>query len=1116
MKKSLDDKIVMSNSLEDALQSRIAAASRKSAPAVDPIPRRQSDIGNIPLSSGQHRLWYMAQIEPDSAVYNLVEANRLTGKLDVRALEHALDKILQRHEVLRTELCVVDEAPVQQVREEWQVDLEPIDFSTRTEDELRREISEEVLKPFDLKKVPLFRWRLYKRSDFDHVLLLIAHHSIIDGISISRLFKEAGEFYRSFIDGVQAEVQPVGIQYADYAVWQRDWLESDEASKQLDYWVKLHNGEDTPLDLPLDFPRPHEQSYNGSAVRKKLGGPSLSGFENLLKQEKCTVFMGLLSLFSVLLHKYSRQENINIGVPSSGRGHRDVEDTIGFFANTLVYHHQVGPDDTFVDHLRKTRSMCLESLRNQDVPFDQVVSAINPPRDISRTPLFQAFLGYQDQRGRDFDFGNVQLQPYESDINVARTDITLWVEHDKDGLSLALEYCTELFSEATAIRILEHLDNLMRRSSENPDSPIWQLNLLTDTDRHLQLTANDKLFDFEYSDALSLVADSARKHSDSTAIIFGEQQLSYATLMQHAVAIAGLLERNQVPPESIVGIYMERSPLIIAAILGIWMAGCAYLPLDPDFPVSRLQYMVDKAKAAAILSDTSSRSGEISGPQFISIDSVLSVEPQGDVPDVPDVSDVSDRITGESLGYVIFTSGSTGQPKGVLVPQRAIANFLQSMSIRPGFSSKNRILAITTLSFDISVLELLLPLAVGGSVVVATKEDAIDASRLSRLLTEFEIDTLQATPATWKMLLSEDWRPDGSDFRALCGGEAMPENIATGLLGAGCQLWNMYGPTETTIWSTCSRMKDGQSDIDLGQPIHNTECFVVDDRNQLCPVGVPGELLISGDGLSDGYIGEPELTDARFVDLDLMASIDSRKAYKTGDIVVRTAQGSLLYKGREDGQIKLRGFRIEIGDIEASLVAIDGIIEAAVIVKVFGASDSRLQAFIHFEKGAQLPTTELRRKLGKLLPAYMIPQQFIQIAEMPLTANGKVDRIALNQLGASQQATYGQVDPVTEAEKKIAAIWSEALQVKRVSVDKCFFDIGGHSLLAIRVIQDVHRELGFRISPRDMMLNTLQQIAKSLPVDQIAAADSSEVTGSSALKRLRGLLTGSSSKVERR
>jgi len=1070
----------MPTSLENALQARIAAANKKSAQAhvIDSIPRRPGNIGNIPLSSGQHRLWYMTQIEPDSSVNNVTGAYRLTGSLDVEGLEFALNQVVQRHEVLRTELRVVDEGPTQQIQPEWQFHLEVHDFSSKSADELRQEINAEVLRPFDLTILPLFRWRLYQQGEADHVLLLVTHHSIIDGISISRLLYEAAELYRSFTGGTECKLEPVEIQYADYALWQRDWLESDEAKRQLEFWVDLHQGEDTPLDLPLDHPRPREQSYRGDAVLNKLDRSVLAVFEDTLKRGKSTVFMGLLSVLSILLQKYSRQENVNVGVPVAGRGHSDIENSIGFFVNTLVYHLVVNPEDTFADHLGNTREACFDSFGHQDVPFDQVVRAINPPRDTSRTPLYQVFLGYQDQRQRPHDFGDMRIEPYETDIGVARTDLTFWIEHNDDGLSLALEYCTDLFERSTAIRMLEHFENLIKLSAEQPQSPIWQLNPLSASDQALQLTTNQTAREFPYSDALSLILDAARQNPDATALIFEGEQVSYAQLMQRSVTIAGLLDREGLAPGSIVGIYMDRSPQMIASILGIWMAGYTYLPLDPEFPESRLQYMVDKSKAAAILTCAGTDRDAISGARFIEVDTNPSDDAQAiDLVDI----DMLQRIDGGSLGYTIFTSGSTGQPKGVLVPQRAIANLLQSMALRPGFNSKNRLLAVTTLSFDISVLELLLPLSVGGSLVIASKEAVLDAVELIRLLAEHEVDTLQATPATWKVLLSEHWQPKKEGFRALCGGEAMPENIASGLLDAGCELWNMYGPTETTIWSTCSQITDSSSAITLGEPIHNTQCFVVDAHRQLCPIGVPGELLISGHGVTDGYIGDTGQTGARFVDLDLPGANGNRKAYRTGDIVLRNAEGELLYKGRDDDQIKLRGFRIEIGDIESSLLAIDGIVEAAVIVKVFGTSDSRLLAFIRFDEGFQVPTTELRRRLGGLLPAYMIPQQFIQVPEMPLTANGKVDRKALANLSGGQSLKPEHVEPVTETERTIARIWSELLRVERVSTDQNFFDIGGHSLLAISVIQKIHKEFGVRISPREMMLNTLQQIAKSLP-----------------------------------
>ncbi|NNE63366.1 MAG: amino acid adenylation domain-containing protein, partial [Gammaproteobacteria bacterium] len=737
------------------------------------------------------------------------------------------------------------------------------------------------------------------------------------------------------------------------------------------------------------------------------------------------------------------------------------------------YHLAVDPEETFTDHLRKTREACFDSFRHQDIPFDQVVRAINPPRDTSRTPLYQVFFGYQDQRGRDFDFGEIRIEPYEADIEVARTDLTLWVEHDDEGLSLALEYCTDLFERSTAGRILDHFENLISLSAERPESPIWQLNPLSESDRALQLATNQTARDFPYSDALSLLLDSARQHSDKTAIVFEDEQVSYAQLMQRSAAIAGLLEQEGLQPGSIVGIYMDRSPQMVASIIGIWMAGCAYLPLDPGLPLKRLEYMLADSSTRVLITQESliESTPEFTG-QTVSVD-----RSSGAISDCP-TSTNEYKTDPQTLAYVLYTSGSTGWPKGVMVPHSCVVNFLSSMAREPGLSTEDRLVAVTTTSFDISVLELFLPLTVGARVIIASSEAATYGAQLKSLLEDSEATVMQATPATWRMLLDAGWK-GGPTFKALCGGESMPQDLAWKLNPVCGELWNLYGPTETTIWSSCAQIMGVDSPITIGRPIANTQVYVLDENQQLQSMGVPGELYIAGAGVSLGYINQPSLTSAAFTRNPFSDDPDSR-LYRTGDLVRWRNDGTLQHLGRIDAQIKIRGFRIELGEIEAVLAEHDAVKAVACNVWQAAADDHRLVAYIVPADEKPLVTTELRNHLRGKLPDYMVPQYFEQIESIPLTANGKVDRKALADLGASQSLTSEYVEPVTETERKVARIWSEFLQIEKVSTNQCFFDIGGHSLLAINVIQKIDKEFGVRISPRDMMLNTLQEIANTL------------------------------------
>ena len=1078
----------MDENLNAKLKARLAAANRRKTGSGEVLPRRPAGLAHPPLSSGQSRLWYLAQVEPESAVYNVVEAHRMSGDLDHSALERALDAIIATHEILRTRLRVVNGEPVQDIVPHTRFTLPLEDWSASGEAVLKAAVSEAVMKPFDLDEGPLFRARLYRSGPRAHVLLLVFHHSIVDGISVDRVMHDAGRLYAAPRAGHEEVCEPDAVQYGDYAVWQRGWLQGDEARKQLEFWVEQHGGCDTPLNLPTDMPRPGQQSSRGGAVRRRLDGAPLAAFDALLKESKSSTFMGLLAVLAALLQRYTQQDECNIAVPASGRGHPSLQRTIGYFANTLVFHLKTDPERTFAEHLDATRTLCLEGFRRQDIPFDRLVSAIDPPRDLSRTPLHQVFMGYRDKRGDAPDFGDITVAPFETDIRVARTDLTLWFERDGDCLSMVLEYCTDLFEAATAERFLDHFGNLLATAVVHPREPLGSLDFLSAADLAAQLEANDTACQFPHDDALTLIEASGARHADAVAVIAGGHETTYRALLRDAARVQLLLEQRGLEPGDLVGIHMRRSARMIAAILGAWRAGCAYVPLDPAFPPARLAYMLEKAGIHVVLAD-----GEHPGDGFKGVTKL-------DVDTLPETAAEAPATGTAPLAYTMFTSGSTGKPKGVQVPRSAVANFLQSMALRPGFGPGNRILAVTTLSFDISVLEMLLPLATGGSVVIAPKEQAEDAIQLARLIEAHGVDTLQATPATWKMLLAEDWRPSRAGFRALCGGEAMPETLARELVAAGCELWNMYGPTETTIWSTCERIAADTAPIALGEPIHNTRCYVLDEQRRLCPIGVRGELCIAGAGVATGYLGEAALTAERFVDVEMR---DGRaRVYRTGDVVVRTADGRLLYKGRNDHQVKLRGFRIEIGDIENSLVQVPGIEEAAALVKPFGDGDSRLLAFVRFANGVQIPTTELRRKLAQFLPTYMIPQQFIVVGEMPLTANGKVDRKALLDIGGGHVETRF-VAPATPAEETVARIWCEILKVDKVSTDRGFFDVGGHSLLSIEAIRAMEEAFGMRVGPRDMMLSTLQQIAATLTRGPARAAEGERRAAATADERTR-------------
>ncbi len=1078
---------VKQSSISDRL-ARAKAKRQEKREADIELLSRVPDDAEVPATSGQQRLWYLHQLDRLSPVYNIVELNRLSGPLAVDALEFAMTQAIARYETLRTALSVSEDLPVQAVIDPWSFEFDVQDYVGRSDQSLQEAMTAVIEQPFELSTAPLFRAAVFRTGKDEHVFLLVFHHSIFDGLSVDILFRSLAEDYDRFLAGDVAERPAEALRYRDFAAWQRDWLGSEAARTQLEFWTAQHDHRDHPLELPLDFPRPSEQSNRGSSVRTLLPASALQAFEEVLRGSKASPFMGLMAALSILLRKYTGQHGINIGVPSSGRTLPELEDIPGYFANTLVFHVKVDDDLTLSEQVDQVRDLCLASYQHQDLPFDALVNALDPARDMSRTPLSQVMLSFQDKRRQEKRLGDVVLSPMESPINVARTDLTFWVEYHDEGLEVVLEYSTDLFTPATAERILRHFERVIQEVGESGDRSVTECELLTEEDRTIQARVNGTDVQFEYTDTLALVEAVCRRQADQIAVVDGASSLTYGELMSRAAAIRSMLEAEGIEPGAFVGIHLQRSAWMVAAILGIWQAGCAYVPMDPDFPAARLEYMLEKSSCGIVLVDRDS------DPRFHcdKVVDVTSLAPGQGAPG-PDLAPAS-------VAYTIFTSGSTGNPKGVMVPHGAVANFLQAMAVRPGFNARNSLLAVTTLSFDISVLELLLPLITGASVVIASKTDTLDGRSLIGLLKEHEVDTLQATPTTWRLLLSEGWQAP-SGFRALCGGEALPEDLARELIDAGCELWNMYGPTETTVWSTCKRITRADTEITLGTPIANTRCHVLDETNRPLPLGVPGELAISGEGLSLGYLGEPALTSRAFVDVALERGEPPVRVYRTGDLVLQRSSGELLYRGRNDHQVKVRGFRIEIGDIEAALSALPGVAEAVVVVQTYAQEDARLVAYVRFADGARPTALELRRSLNDVLPVYMVPQQFVPLDEMPLTANGKVDRKALSKPVDTGIQRGQVVEPMTETERIIAGIWAELLAVDTVSTDSVFFDIGGHSLLSIRAIQRIEAALGVRPDVREMMLNTLQQLAAG--IDSRRDAD----TGADATPQAPGWLS---------
>jgi amino acid adenylation domain-containing protein len=1020
-----------------ALLERLKRGGLAVAPREEGIRARSSN-GPAPLSPAQQRIWFLQQLEPQGTVFNIAQTLRLRGSVDTGALDRALTEIVRRHEVLRSTFSLLDGEPVQTVqpapasvlRVEAAVEADPLA-------EARRRIAVEAGRTFDLQKGPLLFATLVRLGRDDHLLLITLHHIVTDGWSLGIMYRELAAVYAAQLRGEGSPLPPLAIQYADYAAWQREHLAGMEQERQLAYWRDALADAPALLEMPLDRIRPAVQGSAGAAHPVHVPRETTERLAAMARAEGATLFMALLAGWSALLGRHARQEDVVVGTPVFGRTREESEPLIGIFLNTLAIRTDLRGDPTFRQLVARVREATLGAFTHQDVPFERLVEALNVPRALSHAPVHQAMLTLQNAFGAPLSLPGLEVERLGTEVTTAAQELSLALE-ERDGLEGMIQYATDLFDHDTVGRMAEHLRILLAAAVTDPDLRLSQLPLLSDAERKTVLSAwNGTEAQYEAVPVHALVSAQAWRTPDRPAVTCRGETLTYAALEDQSNRLANHLLRSGVARGEMVAISMERSAALLVAMLAVWKAGAAYVPVDPAWPAGRRAEMLADCAASVILVDAASAAGlpatgaSVIDPTRISLD-------DGPTPDV--------HTDADDLAYVIYTSGSTGRPKGVMVPHRGVANFLASMSRAPGIGEADVLVAVTSLSFDIAVLELLLPLAAGARTVVATREEAVDAGRLARLLDTSGATMMQATPATWRMLLQSGWagRPE---LAILSGGEALAPELARELLPRGRALWNLYGPTETTIWSTVEPVREPER-VSLGQGIANTRLYVLDAHLRPCPLGVPGELFIGGDGVVRGYLRRPGLTAERFVP-DPFATEAGARLYRTGDLVRRKVDGSLEYIGRTDFQVKVRGFRIELGEVEAALADHPAVREAVVAVRT-DAGDARIVAYVVPESAPPAPE-ELRRALARRLPDYMLPSAWVTLDALPLTPNGKVDRRALPAPEAPRRDAARFVPPRTAAEERIAAFWREALGVEQVGVDDNFFEIGGHSLLLAKV-----------------------------------------------------------------
>lgn len=1092
------------------LMQQLARRAAASAPVKADIGRRVRPE-RLPLSSAQQRLWILDQFDPGNSVYNVTSLMRLYGNLDVEALRRTLDEIVSRHESLRTVFPKDAHGPWQRVLPPQPQPLPIHDLSALAAGADEREAAAfelaraDARAPFDLVNGPVFRAMLARIAEDDHVLILSAHHIAVDGWSFGVLYGELTQLYRAFLAGEASPLPELPIQYADYTLWQLEELGSEGLGKQLEYWQQRFPTAPPVLELPGDRPRPPVQSYRGAILQRTIPAELYETVKRFSRQEGTTAFMTFLAAYQALLSRYSGQEDIVVGVGNANRPRREIEPLVGFFVNTLPLRVDLSGNPGFREFLAQVKALTLDSYANQDLPVERLLETLSIDRDLSHAPLFQTMLFYQNFPVEPIVLPGLTLVPVDISAmhsGTARSDLSIFASESGGGLAMLIEYATDLFDAEYIEAFADHLEQLLRAVVTDAGQRIGDIDILSAQERkRLLVDWNATAAPLPAEGTLhALFAAQAARTPQAIAVVQGASQLTYAELDAQAERLAARLRAQGCGPGRMVGLFLERTPRMLVALLGALKAGAAYVPLDPSYPAERIGFMLEDSAAPVVVTERALVADlPAGGHAVLTIEDALEAD--------ADAAAAGGPVAGpDDVAYVIFTSGSTGRPKGVRIPHRAAVNFLASMAREPGLRADDTLCAITTLSFDIALLELMLPLTVGARIALADRATIADGGALAALLDAVDATVMQATPATWRMLLDSGWR-GRPGMRLLCGGEALPRELADRLLDCGRELWNVYGPTETTVWSTLEQVRPGKGPVAIGRPIANTQVYIVDRSMQLLPAGVPGELLIGGLGVARDYLDRPELTAEKFID-DRFGSRPGGRLYRTGDLARWRRDGRLEVIGRIDHQIKLRGFRIELGEIESVLGLSDEVAQAVVICREDRPGDKRLVAYLVSKPGVSaqsgIDTAALRALARERLPEYMMPSAFVCLERLPLTPNGKVDRRALPAPDAEAFAVSEYAAPRNTEEETLAALWAEVLGQPRIGIHDNFFDLGGHSLLATQLVTRMQNALGADITLRMMFeAPTVARFAELMMLQRMQNLDQDDLAG--MLQQLEGL-----------
>lgn len=1030
----------------------------------DTAPSSEGEAFVFPLSFAQQRLWFLDQLVPNSSFYNISAIVRLRGSPNAAALEQSLQELVRRHEILQTTFMALEGEPVQVIAPSPPLmtiptmDLQELPEAER-EAEVGRLAAEEAQHPFDLTQGPLLRVRLMRLAEKQHALFIAMHHIVSDGWSLGILVRELAVLYETFASGEIPLLPELPIQYADFVIWQREWLQGNVVEEQLDYW-KQQLADLPVLDLPTDRPRPAVQSFRGAACLCELPRWLSAALEELSRQEGATLFMTLLAAFQSLLYRYTGQPDVAVGSPIANRGQPELEGLIGFFVNTLVLRTDLSGDPSFRELLRRVREVCLKAYAHQDLPFEKLVEELQPERNLSHNPLFQVMFVLQNTPMPMLELPGLTLSLAKVNTGTAKFDLTLSIINTEQKLRVSFEYNTDLFNQATIIRLQEHFQILLESVAVDPERRLSDLPLLTETEQHQLLVEwNDTRTEYPKDVCVhQLFEAQVERMPDSVAVIFEDEALTYRELNRRVNQLAHYLQRLGTGPDVPIGICVERSLEMVVGLLGVLKAGGAYVPLDPAYPRERLTLILEDVGAPVLLTQRRLAEKLLDyGGGMVCLDTRWDSLSQ-ECTDNP-VSGVTDA----HLVYILFTSGSTGTPKGVAVEHRQLLNYVYSIAERLTLSPGANFALISTFSADLGNTVLFPSLCIGGCLHVISQERAFDSHALMDYFDRHVIDYLKIVPSHLAAIQTTSAPERLMPRRCLViGGEASRWDWVQRLqaLVPDCAIVNHYGPTETTVGvlTYCvdqAQASDGFVTTPLGRPLANSQLYVLDAQLQPTPIGVPGELYIGGAGLARGYLNRQDLTTEKFIPNPFSAEPGAR-LYRTGDRARYLPGGNIEFLGRFDNQVKIRGFRIELGEIESVLGQHSAIRETAVLVQENKAGDQQLMAYVVADDGQEFTTRDLSCFLRERLPEYMVPSVFITLETLPLTPNGKIDRRALPSPDTSRpDVGQGFVPPRTPTEELLAGIWTQVLGIEQTGVHSNFFELGGHSLMATQVISRI-------------------------------------------------------------